>query len=276
MFNDPLLVRTSDGMMPTDRAKELQPFVKEALLAVERAVEPKAGFDAANSDRVFRFMVSDYTESTLIPALLDRLQEEAPGIILDVLAPSDMSYEDVESGKVDMVINRFDTLPQAFHQVTLWRDNYACLLNVNNPILEDFTLDKYLEAPHVWVSKTGMGAARGINPGNNRKLGWVDTALRQLGKRRKIQVYTRHYLAAMLLAQQKDIIVTLPSKACRLFRDHHLVAIRKPPFEVPPITLTMAWSPLLQHNLAHQWMRRLVMGVANDIDQANQLAPLWE
>ncbi len=276
LFNDPLLVRTSDGMTPTDRARELQPLVRDALLSIERAIEPKSGFDAANEQRVFRLMVSDYTECTLIPALLDRLQAEAPGIVLDVLAPGDMSYDDVEKGRVDMAINRFDTLPQAFHQVALWKDQYVCMLNVKNPVLEHFTLESYLEAPHVWVSKTGMGAAKGINLDDSRRLGWVDTALRQIGKQRQIRIYTRHYLAAMVLAQQKNVIVTLPSKAARIFKGNENVAILKPPFRVPPIQLTMAWSPLLQHNPAHQWIRRLVSAVAKEVADIDRQDPLWK
>jgi len=276
LFNDPLLVRTSDGMTPTDRARELQPLVREALLSIERAVEPKSGFDAANEQRVFRLMVSDYTECTLIPVLLDRLQAEAPGIVLDVLAPGDMSYEDVERGRVDMAINRFDTLPQAFHQMVLWKDQYVCMLNVKNPVLQNFTLENYLAAPHVWVSKTGMGASRGINPENSRRLGWVDTALRQIGKQRQIRVYTRHYLSAMVLAQQKNVVVTLPSKAARIFKNTRDVAILKPPFRVPPIELTMAWSPLLQHHPAHQWMRRLVTSAAKEIVEIDRRDPFWK
>ena len=34
---DPILVRTSDGMTPTDRALELQPLVRNVLSAAEQA-----------------------------------------------------------------------------------------------------------------------------------------------------------------------------------------------------------------------------------------------
>ena len=37
LFDDPLLVRTSEGMTPTERALELEPLVKEILLGVDRA-----------------------------------------------------------------------------------------------------------------------------------------------------------------------------------------------------------------------------------------------
>ena len=43
LFDDPVLVRTSDGMTPTDRALELQPLVRNVLAAAELAVLPKDG-----------------------------------------------------------------------------------------------------------------------------------------------------------------------------------------------------------------------------------------
>jgi len=271
LFNDPLLVRTSDGMTPTERALELQPMVREALLALEKALQSDSDFDPARAQRVFRIMVSDYTEATLIPSLLARLRQEAPHIVLDILAPSDMSFEDVERGNVDMVINRFDNLPQSFHQVTLWEDNYACVIGRDNPLLKNFTLGAYLAGDHVWVSKTGWGAGTGIKPGADiQKLGWVDKALKRLGKTRTIRVYTRHYLSAMLLARQKNLIVTVPSKAARTVSHEYNLVVRQPPFPIPAIELKMAWSPLLQHNPAHRWMRRLLIELATDIDRESR------
>ena len=41
LFADPILVRTSDGMTPTERALELQPLVRTVLEAAEQAVLPK-------------------------------------------------------------------------------------------------------------------------------------------------------------------------------------------------------------------------------------------
>jgi DNA-binding transcriptional LysR family regulator len=164
LFEDPLLVRTSDGMTPTERAEELQPVVRELLSTIDKAVQPRTEFDAQSTKRVFRIMASDYAESTLLPHILLKLRESAPGITLDIMTPSDVSFQDVEQGKVDMAINRFDALPQSFHQKDIWQDGFSCLMRANNPVLESFTLDSYLGAQHVWVSKTGMGVGVGVNP----------------------------------------------------------------------------------------------------------------
>ena len=265
LFDDPLLVRTSEGMTPTERAQQLQPIIRDVLSKIDKAVQPKASFDPTNDEYFFRVMASDYAESTLFPHVLHQLREEAPGIILDIMTPSDVSFLDVEQGKVDMVINRFEEMPSSFHQKEVWKDGFACLVSVNNPILKNFTLETYLEAPHIWVSKTGMGVGVGMNPYDVQHLGWVDEALRRINKQRRITVFTRHYQAAMLLAENNDLIVTLPFRAAELQRDNPRVAIKEPPFRIPPFDLKMAWSPLLQHNPAHQWMRRFVVEVAHKL-----------
>jgi DNA-binding transcriptional LysR family regulator len=234
------------------------------LARVDKAVQPQAAFDAANAERFFRIMATDYAESTIFPPILQRLREEAPGITLDIMTPSDVSALDVEQGKVDMVINRFDSIPQSFHQKTIWEDDFACLFSIDNPIRDNFTLDSYLQAQHVWVSKTGMGVGVGMNPDDVQRLGWVDEALNRIGKQRRITVFTRHYQAAMLMAEQNDLIATIPAKAAKLQAHNPRVVVEQPPFEIPPIELKMAWSPLLQNNPAHQWMRRLIVKVARE------------
>lgn len=261
-FSDPLLVRTSEGMMPTERALVLQPLLRQILASIEQVVDPGTEFDAQSSERVFRIMTSDYGESTLIPHVLSRIAEEAPGVVLDILTPSDMSFQEVEQGQVDLVINRFDTLPQAFHQTTLWQDTFSCLVSVENPIADAFTLESYLAANHVWVSKTGMGAGMGITPKDTTRLGWVDEALLKIGKTRHISVFTRHYQSAARLAEQKGLVVTIPTRAALAQSDNPRLLVQAPPFEIPAFELKMAWSPLLQHNRAHQWLRRLVAEAA--------------
>jgi DNA-binding transcriptional LysR family regulator len=263
LFGDPILVRTSDGMTPTDRAIELQPLIRSVISASEQVILPKADFDPFSSTRIFRVMASDYGETTLIPALLTQLARKAPSIRLDIMTPSDVSFHDVERGKVDLVINRFDTLPLSFHQSSLWEDGFSCVVNSKNPIRQLWNLDTYLKAKHVWVSKTGMGVGVGVSPDVVQKLGWVDDALDKIGKKRNISVFTRHYQAALILGGQDNLIVTLPSKAAIQVSDDKRFAILEPPFDIPKMQLKMLWSPLLQHDPGHKWLRQTIKTVSD-------------
>jgi DNA-binding transcriptional LysR family regulator len=197
--------------------------------------------------------------------LLEAIREQAPMIALDILTPSDVAFQDVEKGKIDIAINRFDHLPKSFHSATLWRDGFSCLLSADNPALDNFTLDAYLDCTHIWVSKTGVGVGTGMNPRDVLKLGRVDEALADIGRERRIRVFTRHYQVAALLAQKPDLIATLPTQFALLHAQNPRLAIRGAPFPIVPTELKIAWSPLLQHNDAHIWLRRLIQSVAKSV-----------
>lgn len=265
LFDDPLLIRTSEGMTATQRAIDLQPQVRAVLAQTEVMLAPGEQFRPEESRRVYRIMTSDYAEATLVPHLVRRLREEAPHVVLDFLTPSDVSYVDMEQGRVDMAINRFNEMPRSFHQVTLWRDSFSCLLNRGNPIAAHFDLEAYLSAQHIWVSKTGFGVGFGMNPEKLGGLGWIDQALARIGKNRRITIFTRHYQMPALLAMTNDLVATLPTRVARMQAENPQLIIKEPPFEIPEFELKMAWSPLLHHNAAHRWLRRLLQEVARQV-----------
>jgi DNA-binding transcriptional LysR family regulator len=179
------------------------------------------------------------------------------------MTPSDVTFHDVEDGKIDMAINLFDQLPQSFHQKVLWRDGFSCLTRKSNPILQDFNLASYLASKHVWVSKTGFGVGLGMNPKDIQKLGWVDEALAAINEKRDIKIFTRNYHVAMQLAHDDQIMATLPKKAAMVHANDPGYAILEPPFSIPDIELKMIWSPLLHHEASHIWFRNLVVEAAN-------------
>ncbi len=87
LFDDPLLVRTSDGMTPTERALELEPLVRDALAQIDQAVQSRSEFRPSEATNVFRIMASDYAESTLLPTVLGELRRQAPGLTLGGAPP---------------------------------------------------------------------------------------------------------------------------------------------------------------------------------------------
>ncbi|WP_394174868.1 LysR substrate-binding domain-containing protein [Thalassotalea litorea] len=262
LLNDPVLVRTSEGMQPTERARKLAPKLRKILLDLTDALQKVDSFDPQASQRLFRIMASDYAASTLLPSLLNQLNELAPGITLDIMTPSDVDFVDVENGKIDMAINHFEKLPQSFHQKVLWQDSFSCITHCDTPLTSPLTLENYLKAQHVWVSKTGFGVGVGMNPKDVQKLGWVDEALAKIGHKRKIKLFTRNYQVAMQLAHDDRLLATLPSKAANIHASHPNYRVQNPPFSIPDIELKMIWSPLIHHEPSHIWLRQQVIEAA--------------
>ncbi|QDP01823.1 LysR family transcriptional regulator [Thalassotalea sp. PS06] len=262
LLHDPVLVRTSDGMQPTEKARKLAPKLKKILHDLTDALQKVDSFNPQASHRLFRIMASDYAASTLLPPLLRLVNEQAPGITLDIMTPSDVDFVDVENGKIDMAINHFEKLPQSFHQKVLWQDSFSCLTHSDNPLPNPLTLEGYLRAKHVWVSKTGFGVGVGMNPKDVQKLGWVDEALASIDQKRDIKLFTRNYQVAMQLAHDDNLVATLPSKAANIYAHRPNYRVEKPPFAIPDIEIKMIWSPLIHHEPSHIWLRQQVIEAA--------------
>lgn len=265
MFQDPLLVRTSHGMEPTARALALQPVVHDILLRLESTLQSDQAFDPNSESRLFRIMASDYAATTVIPTLLQQVRAQAPGLVLDIMTPSDVDFRDVEDGRIDMAINMFEHLPQSFYQKSLWRDEFCCALHQDHPAADNLDLDTYLAADHVWVNKTGYGVGVGINPAEAQNMGWVDSSLEALGHRRHIRLFARDFHVAMHMALSGSLIATVPVRIAELYRNWPGAVLCAPPFTIPPVELKLVWSPLLHHDQAHIWMRQQVSQAVSEL-----------
>ena len=67
LFNDPLLLRTARGMLPTAKGVELAAPVKQVLDEIGRIVRQAEAFDPASAEVTFTITASDYVEFTILP-----------------------------------------------------------------------------------------------------------------------------------------------------------------------------------------------------------------
>ena len=105
-FDDPILVRTTGGMKPTARAKELIEPIRKALLEIEVAVGTPQTFEPKIAQQGFVIAASDYGELILLPSLLKRVRELAPGVKIQVRRPGEYLLEqELENGSLNAVIS---------------------------------------------------------------------------------------------------------------------------------------------------------------------------
>jgi DNA-binding transcriptional LysR family regulator len=89
-FSDPLLIRTSHGMVPTDRALYIASSLKEAVLQLQTSLSNPVTFEPSKSENTFKIAISDYVSFLLLPSLMNLISREAPGVKIEVI-PSDSS-----------------------------------------------------------------------------------------------------------------------------------------------------------------------------------------
>jgi len=256
LFGDELLTRGSDGMRLTPRAVTLLEPMQTMLAQVEALVSRNHAFDPATAVRTFRFGLPDSMEILIMPALLARMREVAPGIHLR-LYNSDASrlFDDLDADEIDLAIG-YGTLEQGqFHHKRrkLFTETYLCMFNAEKTgIAPPISLEDYVRLPHVLTSLRPGRSVRGI----------VDEALEKVGLRRSVALTTPRFLTVPSLVAHTPVIVTMQARLARLFAAELGLSLSPPPVELSELTISLLWHASYDHDPAHTWLRELVTQVA--------------
>jgi DNA-binding transcriptional LysR family regulator len=259
LFGDELLTRGSDGMRLTPRAATLLEPARTMLAQVEALVSRDKAFDPATAVRTFRFGLPDSMEILIMPALLARLREVAPGIHLR-LYNSDASrlFEELDADEMDLAIG-YGALQQGqFHHKRRlpFTETWLCMFSAEKTgIVPPISLDDYVRLPHVLTS---------LRPGRSVQ-GIVDEALEKLGLRRSVALTTPRFLTVPSLVLRAPVIVTMQARLAHLFAAELGLSLSPPPVELSELTISLLWHASYDHDPAHTWLRELVTQVAAEL-----------
>ncbi len=249
MFDDPLFVRTADGMVPTPVAQNIIGSVRQALGLMRASVQESESFDPQSSDKHFRVSMTDLSQSILLPYIFKRLKKDAPSVAIDCyhVRRRDMNIE-LASGNLDLAIDIPLTPDPRIKQAPLFSHPQVCLVRNDHPeIGAELDLDSYLNLHHIQISSRRGG------------LGHVDLALGKMGKRRKISLRTQHYLAVSELVSRTDLSLTVP----QIFADYLVtqlpVRYLQLPFSVPNLETHLYWHESTDQDQANRWLREVIL-----------------
>lgn len=248
LFEDPLLVRRGNAMVPTPRALELAGHVHAGLAHLQAALEGRGVFDARASTRSFTIASHDYASFVVLAPLVRRLREHAPGVTVQVKSlDARGSIEALGRGEIDLALGVGNTLPQEYPREPLFEDGYVVLAREGHPRLgKRLTLERFVQLDHLLVSPFG-----------NRR-GVVDTALAQRGYERRVALWVPHFLLAPAIVAQTDLVVTLAERVALELAPRHGLRVLPPPLEVPRFVTSQSWDPRHEHEPANRWLRQEV------------------
>ncbi len=258
-LDDPVLVKTSQGMQPTERALSLIEPVEEVLNEIERLIQHQNNFDPATSMRRFVVAATDYLEFLLLPPLINCITPEAPGVDIHVQrTASEFPLESLEEKTVDMVLG-FEVMlspPAQFHQHTLFNDRMACVVRDNHPLASsgELSMEQYLQANHMLISRTGSN------------MGLIDDWLVKRKLERRVGLIVPHFLSAPLIVAQTDYVLSLPLRIGQQFTSFASLKVLLLPFQLPAFNLIMIWHPLRDKEAGHQWLRERIIEVCQDFN----------
>lgn len=227
LFQDELLQRGRGVMRLTPKAEALRAPLKSLLADVATLVDPP-DTPLAEIRQTLRLMMADHPASFVTAPLLQALKATAPGIDIVVQPWKGGAFDLLEKGGSDIAISVFKNPPEDIHCELLFEERYRVIMRKEHPSASEFSLERWLEHPHVLVS--GKGAARGA----------LDEALARIGRSRRVGVVVPSFQMALPLIAESDMIAMLPSR-CIPADAEATYSLFEPPISVEGFPLHLAW-----------------------------------
>jgi len=258
-LGDPLVNRSGYGVEPTPYATALWPAIRAALDQLRTAVAPDA-FDPATAQTSFLITMADSTATMLIPPLLKVIEREAPRINLRVLPLTTRDPRDwLEAKRIDVAIGYFPAViaalalqqmegsSQEFGHSRLYTGEYVCVMRRGHPLAAgELTLDAYCAANHLLVSFSG------------RPIGFVDEALSDLKRKRRVMLTVNQYVTAGEVVARSDLLTVVPRHFVAATGFPRALAVRRLPFELPPVHVDILWQRRQAQRPGHAWLRERI------------------
>jgi len=247
-FDDPLFVRTPNGMAPTPAADGAIGDIRKALELMRKTVDVQPRFDPSKSQTVFHLGMNDLAEALLLPSLHDSIRLDSQNVsITSYYVAREKAAEELKAGKIDLLLDAPVNNARGLNVQPLKELPYAVAMRSGHPLAKkNISLDDYLAAEHLHVSSRRKGR------------GHVDIALNRVGKRRQIAVRIQNYLVAAKIAQETDLLWTTPKVLAKAYHLHSMSL----PFDVDPLVWNLYWARSTEEDPANRWLRCKLASIA--------------
>lgn len=248
---DPLLIRVGARMELTPRAEAMRAPLEKALEEV-RSLFHAESFDPATSGRRFVLMMPDLLLDLLIPPLVARVGERAPGIRIDIIPWQSPVLATAELTRaVDFIISCTPDAFSGFHRQRLYLDADVLAVRRSHPVgtrLEH--LPDFLAARHVAV--IGRGADEDM----------IDGWLRSEGLARTIALAVPSYLQALHVAARSDLVAFAPGRLVAALAETLALIPVKPPVDPGNDEQFLFHPSRAQSDPGSIWLRGLILEIA--------------
>ncbi|MDF3306616.1 LysR family transcriptional regulator [Rhodococcus sp. T2V] len=246
-FNDSLFSRSTGGLQPTELATAMYPTLRQAIEVIDSTVSGVGQFDPATSHRTFRLHATDLGEVNLLPPVLARIAEAAPGVDLHI-TPLNFSVVETElrQGQTDAVICTPRIAADDFERDVLFEDHYCGICSDAHPRIGPTpTLEEFLGERHIAVD---------VSAGHTD----VDRSLSLLGHTRDVALRISHFAALPPLLETTPYLSIIPASVSEQFCRMAGVKTFELPFPVPAVEISLYTYKRVLPDPGTEWFRSIM------------------
>ncbi len=255
MFNDPLLIRSPTGMIPTPRALVLQKSLATILVDIENLLNEPI-FDPKIATGTIKIATSDYSTTIILPWVLKILSQESPNINIECYGWYNDTFDRIRNGEIDLGLGVLANSESGdLKSQNLFTESFVSIARKNHPILqENITLESYTAYPHALITITGSP----ILSIKESPKSHIDLKLEELGVKRRVMLKLPNFLSAPLIIGQTDLILTLPHRIALLFTDFANISLFYPPIDLEEYQYMQIWHKRSDNSPFQIWLRNLI------------------
>ncbi len=243
-FGDPILAPHGKRMIPTARALALRPLLKQVLAQVDTMVAQSTCFDPATSDRCFAIGVSDYLVAVLFPAIIPALRIEAPGVRLDLRAPSEEVQLALDKGEIDLILTPAEHCVPDHPTELLFEERHVVAGCASNPLLaRPIGEDDFYAARHV-----------AVRIGKVTRASFGETHLRARGRERRIEIQASSFTSVPQLLIGTDRLAVMHERLARAMAQRFAIAWQELPFDFPAMPEMLQYNRTRANDAGLRWM----------------------
>lgn len=247
-FGDELFVKTQEGVMPTQRALELDDAVRSFVRHADAVLLRSVPFDPNISRRRINLALSDTGELTTLVPLAAALRKEAPGC---TLYSEPLNGEELEkalaSGVLDLGLGRPRDLSANILQQKLFDHSFCLIVARSCPLQGPVTIEQYVAMKEVMVATPSGLRATLLNH------------LEGLGIRANVAVATHHSLVVpYMVASSPDYVAIVPRHLALVYGEALGLKILDTAFSLPNVEVFQYFHRRVKNDPFSIWLRRLM------------------
>lgn len=252
LLDDPILIRTTKGMVPTARALQLAPIVRVAIDQLSSIIADPAEFDPKGTTSVIRIAATDGTITCGLEPVIRTIQLAAPGMRIDIVPlQHGRLQEPLESGIIDLAFGVYSDLSPTLYSSKVINDSMCCVVARDGMYAgQEMTFERYCQADHAILSR-GAGYRSTMET-------IADGRLATLNAERQIRFSAPYAGVVLSMVAHSNMVATFGTLGGRMYANWMPIELRPIPFDVPQLTYSMVWHERARNSVALTWVRQML------------------
>ncbi len=252
-FHDDLFVMQGRELVLTPLSLSLLEPVQDILRRVKLTLTPQAPFDAANSKRTFRVIISDFLSIVFFSKIVRKAETLAPQVRFELLPFDDDPDQLLRKGSVDFLLFPDVYLGDDHPKTALFEEQLVCVACASNTeVGEQMSFADYMGLGHV-----------AVRFGRSRKPSIEEWLLLKYGVNRRVEVAAQSFSVLPSLIVGTRRIATMHRRLAEHYGQSMPLKILPLPLPLPGFTESLQWPSLADRDPASIWMRNLIKSEAD-------------